>query len=321
MNSSRTLLVGAGPMAVAYAKAMASAGIQFDAVGRGSASAEHFLAQTGVRAGTGELGIQLAGLAQVPANAIVAVGVPELPAVVEQLLTHGVARVLVEKPGAPSLAQMEKLADLDSDSRISVAYNRRFLKSTIAAKRLILEDGGAQSFHFEFTELPDRVAAANHPALVLENWALANSSHVMDMAFYLAGAEESLADVAISGTAAAGHLDWHSAGSRFAGCGYVAQTATFSYCADWGSGGGWGVELCTPKRKLRLRPLESLTEQIAGQFKIESVAISAEQDGLKPGLPGLLGHFLGGARDALPTASQQVARMRKFRALLGLSDA
>ena len=67
MTDNQVLLVGAGPMAVAYAKVLAAHGVTPVAVGRGAGSAAAFRAETGFEASEGGLDDWLvcAGLASV----------------------------------------------------------------------------------------------------------------------------------------------------------------------------------------------------------------------------------------------------------------
>ena len=320
MNENTVLIIGAGPMAEAYFAALHARGDNVIVFGRGQQSAAEFEKQTGFRPGTGDLAEQFAALPTAPKTAVVATGIMELSAATQTALRCGVAKILIEKPGAPTISKMAELAHEDPDGRVLVAYNRRFLPSVARAREIIAEDGGVQSFHFEFTELSDRVVATPRPEAVKTNWELANSSHVIDLAFDLAGAEKSLGDVQLDGIAAQGELAWHPNGSRFVGCGRVRNDAVFSYFADWTSGGGWNVELCTPKRRLILKPLESLRMQMRESFKIENVTLEPTSAGLKPGLPPMLDAFLGGNHGSatLPTAAEQVSRMKLFARLTGL---
>ncbi len=310
--SAELVLIGAGPMAVAYAKALRVLGVKFAVIGRGPDSAARFERETGIRPATGELNAQLATLGGVPRRAIVAVGILDLPSVAKELLVNGTEWILLEKPGAVDSVTMRKLASSDPKGHIKVAYNRRFLPSVVAARRAIAEDGGVLSFQFEFCENAERVSQTSHPALVKQNWALANSSHVIDLAFHLAGTDERLTSVSLMGTVAAGEVSWHPAGARFAGCGIVATDIPFAFTADWESGGGWAVEICTPVRRLRLRPLEMLTEQRRGQFAIETVSLTAESSELKPGLSGMLTNFLENEGAGLPSAAEQACRISMF---------
>lgn len=311
------ILIGAGSMAIAYAKVLKHQGHTFKCFGRGAGSAEKFLAETGVTAGTGPLDEQLKGQEVSDAYVIVAVNVMELSSVCSSLLDAGVARILVEKPGAVDLAGMQALAQADTGDRLRIAYNRRFLKSTQKALEIIKADGGVQSVHFEFTELPDRLEGLNvHPAEVLANLAYANSSHVFDMAFYLGQTERSMEDVSVAGAQRQGSIVWHPNGSRFASCGAIGDRSLYTCFADWRSGGNWSVEVSTAHRRLRLRPLETLTEQLRETFAVNEVTIEADPDGLKPGLPDMVANFLQEDGCNLPTMKEQAARMAVFAKML-----
>ena len=178
------MLVGAGPMAIAYAAALKALGVQFHVWGRGSESARSFERATGIAARLGGLPDQLS-----PAStAIVAVGVQDLASVTIQLLERGCRRILVEKPGAldgAELARVSLAAQRAASALVFVAYNRRFYPSVKTAAALIEEDGGLTSLHFSFTEIAHRVAEIQKPLQVKNNWFFANSTHVVNLAFHL----------------------------------------------------------------------------------------------------------------------------------------
>ena len=312
------LIIGAGTMSVAYAEVLKHMGQTFRCAGRGAETAARFQARTGVAAGTGPLAGQLADQDLSDTLAIVAVDVLQLAPVCETLLELGCARILVEKPGALDLAGMRGLAAKDPAGRIRVGYNRRFLKSAQRATEIIAADGGVQTLHFEFTELPDRVESLGvHPPEVLANFGFANASHVFDLAFHMAGAAPDLSDVTLAAALQRGSLSWHDEGSRMVGCGTVGDSALFTCSADWRSGGGWAVEVTTAHRRLRLRPLEQLTEQIRETFAVDPVALDAEPDGLKPGLPDMLRDMLERDGSGMPDMADQVRRMECFARILG----
>ncbi len=321
MSGNDIMLVGAGPMSEAYLAALkvTHPTVSVTVAGRGEESAARFEAKTGIRPNTGPLEDQLLRLGGRVRTAIVAVQVDQLAPVARQLLDAGFEHILLEKPGAATVKGGRELAEADTGDRIRIAYNRRFLTSSRHVRRLVAEDGGTTSFSFEFTEVADRIAATHHIPLVKANWALANSSHVMDMAFDLAGAAEDMSDVCVAASLGRGSIVWHPRGERFAGCGTVRGETLFSYAADWGSGGGWAVEIVTPKRRLIMRPLETILQQERGSFVRTPVEIEAEIAGLKPGLPAMLNYFLDGRGDAghLPTARDQAKRMAVFDSLLG----
>lgn len=311
------ILVGAGNMAIAYAKVLQSLDLPFRCFGRGQESARKFQAETGVRAGTGPLEDQIQTTDVSGSHAIVAVNVNQLSEACKTLLAADVHSILVEKPGGVDLSDMQSLAKADLEDRIRIAYNRRFLKSTQRAREIIETDGGVQTIHFEFTELPDRLEALNvHPPEILANLPYANSSHVFDMAFFLGHANADLSDVMIQGAVRQGHIDWHPDGSRFASCGTIGDQALYTCFADWRSGGNWSVEVTTAHRRLRLKPLETLTEQLRETFDVRAVEIEEEVSGLKPGLPGMVKNFLYEAGADLPTMRQQLQRMQVFAKML-----
>lgn len=314
MKEPQVLLVGAGPMAVAYAKVLQAHGVAPVTVGRGSASAAAFREATGLAAS--EVGIEawIAGGHPVPGRAIVAVGEKWLGSVARRLIDAGAKSLLVEKPGGLDGADIRAVAAAarERGAEVFVGYNRRFYASVGSAKRLIAEDGGVTSFHFEFTEWGHVVGPLEKEEGVKEQWFLANSTHVIDLAFHLGGAPAELSAYT------AGGVDWHPAATVFAGAGRTAAGALFSYQANWQAPGRWGVEVLTRRRRFIFRPLEKLQVQNLGSVAIEPVAIDDALDQkFKPGLHAQVGAFL--ARDAavLPTIAGQVAMLPWYERIRG----
>lgn len=276
------LLAGAGSMAVAYARVLDALGAEYLVVGRGAESANSFEEQTGNAPVQGGLGAFLAEKdKELPEAAILALPVSELAGAAIDLMAHGIRRLLVEKPAGLTLDEIRHVAQASEETgaQVCVAYNRRYYASVRAARRMIEEDGGVSSVQFEFTEVQERVLAANAEAQVLENWFFANSSHVIDLAFFLGGIPVELS------ACKAGALDWHPAGAVFTGSGKTKSGALFSYHADWSSAGRWSVDVCTPKRRLILKPLEGLKVQTKGSFEIEDVTLDDHEDrDFKPGI-------------------------------------
>lgn len=288
----RLWLVGAGAMAQAYGKALRHLGVPFTVIGRGEGSARAFEAAVGVP-------VLRRAPAERPDAAIVAVGVSELASVTASLPA---ARLLVEKPGGTTLSDLSR-------RDACVAFNRRFYASTLKARELIAQDGGVLSFHFEFNELGAKVGASKHPPRVKRMWLAANSSHVVDLAFHLGG------EPAVITGYKARRLPWHPSGSVFAGAGRTKKGALFSYDANWEAPGRWGVELATAKRRLVLRPLETLQVQEHGSFELKPVALDDELDrAFKPGLVRQLQAFLAGSKELL-TFAEHAKRLRAWRKL------
>ena len=96
---------------------------------------------------------------------------------------------------------------------------------------------------------------------------MANSTHVVDLAFFLGGAPEKISSYV------GGKLDWHPNGSIFSGAGITKNNTLFSYNANWEAPGRWGVEVITNKSRLILRPLEKLQIQKIGNLDPEFVQI------------------------------------------------
>jgi len=216
-----------------------------------------------------------------PTEAIVAVGVEHLAECTHDLLGGGCRRILVEKPGALDLQGLDRLADAaeETGASVHVAYNRRFYAAADKASEIIREDGGATSFFFSFTEWAHRIAPLEKGPGVKESWLLANSSHVIDLAFHLAGSPVQLR------SEVGAKLDWHPAGAIFTGSGRTASGALFSYHADWLAPGRWGLEICTSSRRLVLTPIETLHAIAHGS--VEKVPVEIDDDLERKFKPGL----------------------------------
>lgn len=290
MESAGVWLVGVGPMAVEYAKVLRGIGVPFLAIGRGEMSAATFAAQTGIRPVLGGLEAYLLSRPPVPEHVIVCVGVEGLYATSLSVLRYGARTVLVEKPGGLGVREIEDLAGSARamQAGVWIAYNRRFYASVQRAAEIAREDGGVRSFTFDFTEWSHVVVTLPQPPRVKARWVLANSSHVIDLAFFLGGRPKRLE------TSWAGGLTWHPSASIFAGAGEAEGGALFSYQANWEAPGRWGVELCTRRHRLILRPLETLQVQELGSVTAEPVDLADALDrAYKTGLYNQVLAFLG----------------------------
>lgn len=311
------LLLGAGPMATAYAKVLQAHGVALTCVGRGEASAARFEAETGVTVRRGGLDC-LVGEVSERNLAIVALPIPMLAEAVRRLVRLGFRRILVEKPAGLDAAEIRSLAAEvgSSADTIFVAYNRRFYASVVAARSIIAEDGGVTSFHFDFSELVPRILTPDKTPEVLANWFWGNATHVVDMAFHLGGEPERLIGDAI------GRLDWH-APAIFTGHGRTRSGALFTYHADWTSPGRWGLEVRTRRHRLVFQPLEHLKAQRLTGFALEDIAIDDGFDReFKPGLYRQVAAFLSRSPQscALLSLSEHARRIPAFEALrTGLS--
>jgi predicted dehydrogenase len=279
--NSKIWLVGAGVMGQDYFKVLKALGRDPVVIGRSSSSVASFKEVTGHSAEAGGLESYLRSRPEVPEFAIVAVSRETLASVTIQLANYGVRTILVEKPAALSMNELNAMLQAAKNSKVLIGFNRRFYSSVLQAQKMIEEDGGVQSFAFEFTEwahkLKDILPAKGER--VMQTWFLGNSVHVPDLAFYLGGQPREMVSYVSGG------LDWHLAGSVFSGAGVAKNGALFSYQADWESAGRWGVEILTSQRRLILRPLEELQMQKKGSVSIEKVEVDRSLDEkFKPGL-------------------------------------
>lgn len=281
INSEGIWLIGAGNMAQAYAKVLKAQGQDFLVIGRGEKSAQAFFEATGKEAYVGGIEAAIKDAASTPKFAIVSVNLESLAKVCQELIEFGVKNILVEKPAALQIKEIERTMQLANkhNAKVYVAYNRRFYSSTIRAREIIKEDGGVVSFNFEFTEWSHRIKTFPYSSEVFENWFLANSTHVIDLAFFLGGHPKQM------NCYTAGTSNWYKKASTFAGAGVSVDDALFSYSANWKGPGRWWVEVITPVHKLIFRPMEKLQIQEIGSIAINSVEIDDKLDtDFKPGI-------------------------------------
>lgn len=308
--------MGTGPMAIAQAKVLCNLKIPFAVIGRGEKSAKIFERKVGIIPATG--GVDNILQKKIAPNiAVVAVSVDQLADVAIALMKHGTKRILLEKPGGLNVRQIErvhKVAD-DNDVEVLVGYNRRFYSSTLKAEEIIAEDGGIKSVQFEFTEWSKKIENLAVSPEVKEQWLICNSSHVIDLIFYLCG------NPVDWNYWCDGSLDWHPSGSRFCGAGITSREVLFSYIADWNSSGRWGIEILTPKRRLIFRPMEQLQVISLNSNEIKKVELEDELDiSFKPGIHKQLEAFLKGDTSRFCTLTQQVKNIKLYSQMGGYSN-
>ncbi len=290
MEKKNVLIVGAGYMAREYTKVLKAMNVEMTVVGRGVESAESFQSETGVNVITGGIESYIEANNDFPEYAIITVRSKDLEECSIKLLNAGVKNILIEKPGALSKEGIERVGKLSKEKNANcfIAYNRRFYSSVQTAKEMIEADGGVTSFTFEFTEWPKTVLAAIKDTNERNEIMINNSSHVIDMAFFLGGYPKEMQSYH------SGNLDWHKYGAVFAGAGVSDKGALFSYQANYNAPGRWGAEILTSKHRYIFRPLEKLQIQEMNSVKIAEVEIDDTIDtDFKPGLYREVVAFLG----------------------------
>ena len=276
----KVLVIGTGLISIEYAKVLTSLNISFTVVGRGVEGCNKFKELTGKNSISGGLQKFLKQNKLEFSHAINAVGVSELYETTKLILNYGINNILVEKPGALHQKQISELNQLalKYNSSLFIAYNRRFFASTLEAKKIIKKDGGLKSFNFEFTEWAHEIKKLNKPKEVLNYWFLSNSSHVVDLAFFIGGLPKNIISFH------AGKLDWHPSASIFHGSGVTENNSLFSYNANWASPGRWSLEFLTKNSRLIFKPMEKLKIQKIGSVEINEVDLDYSKDlDYKPG--------------------------------------
>ncbi len=269
MINKNIWLIGTGYMAIEYAKVLNALNCDYKVIGRGEKNAKTFFEQTGVQPFIGGLETFLKTNPEIPEAVINAVGIEILSNTTVMLLNYEVKYILLEKPGFGYPDELENTVKIakEKNAKINIAYNRRYYQSVIKAKQIIEADGGVINFHFEFTEWAHTIGTLVKDKAEHENWFYGNSTHLIDLAFYLGGNPK------IINAYKKGSLSWHPSGSIYAGAGETNTGALFSYTANWESPGRWNLELCTKNFRLIFKPIEKL--QI---MKIGSVAIDFVED-------------------------------------------
>ena len=228
-------LIGAGQMAQDYVQVLKALDVEFEVIGRGTNSASKFFYKIGQKVQPGGVHQVLKGC-QAPDRAIVAVGVEQLAETATALIEAGTHQILLEKPGGMNLEELKLLHEAQSkhselgielNAEVWLAYNRRFYETTRKAREIILADGGATSLHFEFTELSHKIREIEGKTNIKAVWFLANSTHVIDLAFHLCGWPKDWQSWS------SGSMDWHPASARFSGAGSLDWPQWWAPASDW----------------------------------------------------------------------------------------
>jgi hypothetical protein len=302
-------LIGAGPMAIEYAKVLEAQDKPYLCITRGELSASIFKQQVKGAVIAGGVNSFLGGGPQVATHAIVATGIETLAEITHRLIKFGIKSILVEKPAGMSVSEIEKTIMLANEyqANIYVAYNRRFYESVNLAQKMIIEDGGVESLSYELTEWSHVIEALDIKDDVKENWFIANTSHVVDLAFFLGGKPKHLSSFS------SGQTSWHKRSAIFAGSGVTQSNALFTYHGNWNAPGRWALEILTKKRRFIFSPMEKLKIQNLGSVEVRQVDIEYQfDDTFKPGLYMQVDAFLDGHCENLCSLKQQLKHMHLY---------
>lgn len=309
----KVLLIGVSQMAVDYFKVLSALDTETTVVGRSESGVSKFLDQTGIIAHAGGINDFIIKNSITSFDSvIVAVGLEELYNTTSILIKSGAKKILVEKPAGLEFSQIENLEKeaKNANAEVFIAYNRRFYASVLELKKQILEDGGIRSFHFEFTEWAHVIEKLDKKPGIKENWFLANSTHVVDLAFFIGGTPQKFSAYT------KGQLNWHPV-SIFVGSGISDKGALFSYHSNWESAGRWSLEFLTDKNRYILKPLEELQVQRRGSIVVEKIEIDDSIDKTyKAGLYKQTEAFLNNDKGNLQSLSNHALWIKHFEKII-----
>ena len=303
-------LIGSGAMARDYMPVLEALDCSTIVFGREGPRASRFREETGLPVNTQPIAQYQGKTADV---AIVCVSTNQLSVVASEVISAGVKDVLVEKPAALTLPDLVALRDQAKakGARVFIGYNRRHFAAVEAAREIINEDGGVTSFVMELTEWAHVIGGLEKASEELERWFLANTTHVVDLAWHLCGKPVEV------NAFVGGRLSWHPS-ARFSGAGVTSEGATFSYFGDWESAGRWSLEVSTRERRLVFRPMEALQVQMKGSIAIEPHAIDDELDqNFKPGLYRQVDRFLSGQDQYLCSIDEHIESWPWYEKMAG----
>lgn len=268
-------------MAHEYARVLKALKKNFLVVGRGEASANKLKSDLDVEVFSGGLVHFLSENKQVPDFAIVCTPVDSLAANTMDLLAFGVKKILIEKPGALSIEELDEIKGLEveKNATVLIGYNRRFYQATLALEEKLKEEE-LIAVNFEITEWSQRIEDEPYVDMVKQRWVLANTSHVIDLVMHIAGQFKELKAFTT------GSLAWHKSAARFVGAGLSDRDVLISYFGYWDGPGRWSAEFITTKNRYIFRPIEKLQIQKIGSLAIEfdnTVDYSIDEH-FKPGL-------------------------------------
>lgn len=276
------ILIGTGYMASEYAKILSFLCVKYSVIGNKKEKCDIFSKRFNIKVFDNSLENNTNILSNFT-HAIIATPIELLTNHLDIVLNSGIQNILVEKPCGLNVADIIKINNSHTDANVIVAYNRRFYKSVNIAKELIKNDGGLLSFDVDITEIINKIKPEKYAKNVLNNWILSNTSHVIDLAFYLGGRPTELNVKCHS------NIEWHYP-AIFVGHGITINNALFSLHGNWKSIGRWKIEIFTKNHSILLCPLEKL--QIKNIDDNEYKFFDIEENEFKPGLCDMTHSFL-----------------------------
>jgi predicted dehydrogenase len=272
------LIIGAGYIAREYAIALSKLKISnVTILGKSKKNLEKFKEFSNFKIITGGYEKNLSKIKKKDL-VIVATPIQELMNVTKKVIENEHGRILIEKPGSIFKNDLIELEQLIKKQKVRIGYNRLFYPSFHKLKLLSDNDGGITSCKFDFTEWLHTIGVEKLDDEICKRWGISNSLHVISMALELIGMPKEMNNFQ------SGNLEWHPTGSIFVGSGISQKKIPFSYHANWGGGGRWGIEVVTKSNIYRLTPLEKLFVSKKGSIEWKEVSLQPAFSNVKEGI-------------------------------------
>ena len=246
------LLVGAGWMARQYANALSQMNVKdVTIISRTQQNINQLCDEFGFQANLNDPKEAFTKIEKKDLT-IIATSIESLIPMAKTAIDSGQDNILIEKPGSLYYNDLLSFDKSSNGKKLRIAYNRLAYPNLHKLKQLIKEEGGITSCNFNFTERIQSIDFNKENKEAYSRWGIANSLHIISMVLDLIGIPKEFLFYQ------AGKLDWHPTGSIFVGSGLTEKNIPFSYHADWGSSGRWGIEVMTNENAYRLISLEDL---------------------------------------------------------------
>jgi predicted dehydrogenase len=307
------IIVGAGDIGKEYSKVLSQMQIRHTVICRTKNTANAFNVNNFTKIIYGGIEKYLKKCDYQITHAIVAVNVEQLYKVSLTLLNFGIKNIFIEKPAGINANQINRIKKLSAlhNSTVFIGYNRRSYSSVIELKKMVKADGGIISANFDFTELPQVLNNLPRNKLIIKNWFLLNSSHVVDLFLYLCGSPINYRSYTF------GKINDSLNAARYCGAGITNRNILFNYSADWQGAGRWKLEIITLKNRYFLSPLEKLKKVEIGQFNIQDVKIDDELDiNFKPGFYLQTHNFINHNFESLCTIEEHAKNVLFYKKIV-----
>lgn len=220
-------------------------------------------------------------------------------------------KILFEKPAGHTLelaTEVRRFAEKNGKTA-HVALNRRFNSSTRTALSRLREDDSPRFIQVADQQDLRAAEAYGHPREVVDNFMFANSIHVIDLIRFFGR----------------GHIDevivdrpWDRDRTFIQGASIHFSSGDFArYDAVWQGPGPWSCSVTTRQRRLEMRPLETLSEQVSGSRQTNSIQLSSDdieyKAGFKEQAKAAIGLFHGGTD--LPSLADGLETMKLINAI------